>query len=223
MRKRKMVNILSFGDSNTYGLIPGGAGRYGKHVRWTGRLQDELGEGYHVIEEGLCGRTTVFEDEFRPGRRGADLVGIAMETHNPVDILIIMLGTNDCKTRYKASAGIIAKGAEKVIKRAKQYGTDDLQILLISPIHLGRGVGEEGFDPEFDEQSERVSRKLAAEYAKVAQREGCAFLDASGVAFPGEADREHLDQNGHRALAEAVEEKIREMEYQKRQWDTVSA
>lgn len=111
------MNILCFGDSNTWGYKPDKSGRYDENIRWTGLLQKKLGSGYHIIEEGLCGRTTVFQDELREGRRGLDLIGVTVKMHNPIDLMIIMLGTNDCKTRYRASASVIAKGLDQVIRK----------------------------------------------------------------------------------------------------------
>lgn len=198
------MNILCFGDSNTYGYKPDGTGRFDENTRWTSLLQKKLGANHHIIEEGLCGRTTVFSDEFREGRRGLDTIGITVESHNPVDLLILMLGTNDCKTRYNASAGIIAKGLEQTILKAKKSSSQPFELLIISPIHLGKGIGEENFDPEFDEHSELVSKHLAHEYQKISNLYHAAFLDASTVAAPSETDREHLDASGHSALAEAI-------------------
>lgn len=103
------MNILCFGDSNTYGYKPDGTGRFDTNTRWTSLLQKKLGADHRVIEEALCGRTTVFQDDLREGRRGLDLIGVTLEMHNPIDLLIVMLGTNDCKTRYNASAGTIAQ------------------------------------------------------------------------------------------------------------------
>lgn len=120
------MNILCFGDSNTWGYKPDKSGRYDENIRWTGLLQKKLGSGYHIIEEGLCGRTTVFQDELREGRRGLDLIGVTVEMHNPIDLMIIMLGTNDCKTRYKASASVIAKGLDQVIRKARQNASRHL-------------------------------------------------------------------------------------------------
>lgn len=202
------MNILCFGDSNTYGYKPDGTGRFDENIRWTSLLQKKLGTDHRIIEEGLCGRTTVFSDELREGRRGLDTIGITVESHNPVDLLILMLGTNDCKTRYNASAAIIAKGLEQTIIKARKNASQDFELLIISPIHLGKGVGEEGFDPEFDERSELVSKHLAAEYKKIALQYQATFLDASNVAVPSETDREHLDESGHTALAEAIYQTI---------------
>lgn len=122
------MNILCFGDSNTYGYKPDGTGRFDTDTRWTSLLQKKLGADHRVFEEGLCGRTTVFQDDLREGRRGLDLIGVTMEMHNPIDLLIVMLGTNDCKARYNASAGTIAKGLAQVIQKAQKT----LPSLLIS-------------------------------------------------------------------------------------------
>ena len=202
------MNILCFGDSNTYGYKPAGSGRFDADTRWTGILQKKLSYKHPVIAEGLCGRTTVFQDELREGRRGLDTIGITIEMHNPVDLLVIMLGTNDCKSRYGASAGTIARGLDQVIEKAKKNASQPFRLLLISPIHLGHGVGESGFDPEFNTSSEIVSRELAVEYEKIARKHQAEFLDASAYALPSVTDREHLDEAGHAALAEAIYKKI---------------
>lgn len=207
-----MKRILCFGDSNTYGYRPDGHGRYDETIRWTGRIQEMLGrEEYAIIEEGLCGRTTVFEDEIRPNRKGIDAIRMIIESHNPLDIIFIMLGTNDCKTRYGASAGTIAKGIEQIIGSVRHFAGKETRIVIISPIHLARGVGEDGFDPEFDERSVEVSLQLAKALRKIALDNNCSFLDASTVAKPSETDREHLDEEGHAKLADLVAARIREL------------
>lgn len=202
------MNILCFGDSNTYGYCPDGSGRFDADTRWTGLLQKKLGTNDLIIEEGLCGRTTVFSDELREGRRGLDTIGILLESHAPVDLLILMLGTNDCKTRYNASAGTIAKGLEQVITKALKSSSHPFRLLVISPILLAPGVGDPGFDPEFNKSSELVSQNLAVEYEKIAARYHADFLDAASVATASETDRQHLDAPGHRLLAEAIYKKI---------------
>ena len=202
------MNILCFGDSNTYGYKPDRTGRFDESIRWTGLLQKKLGPDYHIIEEGLCGRTTVFQDELREGRRGLDLIGVTVEMQTPVDLMILMLGTNDCKTRYGASAAVIARGLDQIIRKARKSSPTPFDILVISPIHLGKGVGEPDFDPEFNSGSEAVSRNLAAEYRKVALQNHAAFLNAADFAFPSVTDREHLDEAGHAALADAVYRRI---------------
>ena len=110
--------ILCFGDSNTYGYIPGGNGRrYGPDVRWTGLLSAWLKPECLIIEEGLPGRTTVFEDPILPGRKGSDYFYPCLWSHAPLDMLLLMLGTNDCKMRFGASAKNIASGIEALVRR----------------------------------------------------------------------------------------------------------
>lgn len=203
-----MKQILCFGDSNTYGLIPGTKERYPWEVRWTGILAQGVKEkGFQVVEEGLCGRTTVFEDELRENRKGAAVLPMILESHQPLEKVILMLGTNDCKTIYQASAEVIGKGIEKLVHQI-QAADENIEILLVSPILLGEGVGEEGYDPEFNQESVKISKELKIVYEQVAKRNGCTFLAASDYAKASGADREHLDETGHRRLAEAVLQKI---------------
>ena len=99
-----MRQILCFGDSNTYGLIPGTANRYSWGTRWTSILDEKLQfYGYRVAEEGLCGRTTMFADAYRPGRSGIDMLPAILETHRPLELVVLMLGTNDCKAAYETT------------------------------------------------------------------------------------------------------------------------
>ena len=165
-----MKQILCFGDSNTWGLIPKTNKRYAWGVRWTSILNDTLNAGlngidneereqYRVIEEGLCGRTTVFDDPLRDGRNGVKILPTILETHNPVDIVIIMLGTNDCKTVYNASAEFIGQGVKRLIGQVKSY-IPDSKILLISPIQLGEGVEEYDYRSNLSELIKRADDKL---------------------------------------------------------------
>ena len=206
-----MKNILCFGDSNTYGYNPVTKGRFPDNIRWSGRLKCKVEKyNYSVIEEGLVGRTTVFEDSVRTGRKGSDFLIPLLESPFPVDTVILMLGTNDCKSIYNTTPHIIGKGIELLIKQIKDYNKD-INILLISPIHLGEQVWKEEFDPEFSPESVEVSRKLTDVYKKIADEFGVEFLAASSVADSSEADQEHMNPEGHAALAGAIEEKIYQM------------
>jgi lysophospholipase L1-like esterase len=114
-----MAVIVAFGDSNTWGYDPATATRFAPQVRWTGVMQRELGPDHSVIEEGLNGRTTVFDDPIEPDRRGADYLPPCLRSHAPLDLLIIALGCNDMKMRFSASPGDIADGAERLIEIAR--------------------------------------------------------------------------------------------------------
>lgn len=202
-----MKRILCFGDSNTYGYLPDGSGRYSEDIRWTGRLQKKLSEEAIIIEEGLCGRTTVFQDELRTGRRGVEILPVLLESHAPLDLVIVMLGTNDCKTVYGASAEVIGMGIEKIISQIKSV-SPQAKILLISPILLGEHVWKSEFDPEFSVESVQVSKKLKNVYKKIAEQNNCTFLAASDIANPSEEDQEHLDAAGHEVLSKGIYESI---------------
>lgn len=198
-----MKTVLCFGDSNTYGLNPKDNSRFDYNTRWTGILDRRLrAKDCRVVEEGLCGRTTVFPDVLRRNRRGVDVLPFLLESHYPIDYAVIMLGTNDCKSRFNSNEHTIAEGLRMLVKQVR--AASDAKILIVSPIHLAHGVGENGYDTEFDEKSVSVSEKLKQTYSDVAKEENCFFLAASDYAKPSESDREHMDEKGHSALANAV-------------------
>jgi len=199
-------NILCFGDSNTYGLKPDGTGRYDFTVRYPGRLQVLLGDEYHVIEEGCPGRTTIFDDEKHPYKKGMDYITPCLQSHNPISYVIVMLGTNDCKSAFRATEKEIASGLSEIIGRIRCAVSAATGILIISPIHLGENVWKPGYDSEFNRESVIVSKALAAEYKKLAKETDCDFLDASAFVAPSQIDEEHLDEVGHNKLARAVAE-----------------
>lgn len=206
-----MKQVLAFGDSNTWGYNPENGERFGWGVRWTSILQKNMEtDQVHIIEEGLCGRTTVFEDELRDGRRGIDALPILLESHAPLDAVVLMLGTNDCKSIYHASEYEIGKGIARLLDKIRQI-QKTAKVLLMSPIWLGDNVWEPEFDPEFDEKSVQTSHRLKAVYEKVAQDYGIEFLAASDYATYSQADREHMDADNHGKLAAAVEGKLREI------------
>lgn len=199
-----MKNILCFGDSNTYGYKPDGSGRFDYNIRYTGVLQGLLGDNYHIIEEGCPGRTTVFNDTKRPYKNGYDYIIPCVQSHTPLDYLIIMLGTNDCKQAFNASAIDIANGLEAIIKAVKSVINSNSNILIICPIHLGEHMGITGYDPDFNKKSIFTSYALGREYKKIAVNNGCMFLDGAVLASPSTIDDEHLDEIGHLALGTAV-------------------
>ena len=96
----KQKTILCYGDSNTWGYDPVNACRYDRNIRWPGVLQKELGQAYYVKEEGLCGRTTVWDDPVEGHKNGLKQLTPILHSHCPLDLVVIMLGTNDLKMRY---------------------------------------------------------------------------------------------------------------------------
>ena len=202
-----MKTIVCYGDSNTYGYNPENGFRYEYEERWTTILQKELKDSAIVIPEGLNGRTTSFEDELRPGRNGATYLDPCLHSHGPIDLVVLMLGTNDCKTIFGASAEIIGKGIARLLEQINQYA-DKMKVLVISPIYLGEKVWQDGYDQEFSPESVEVSKKLEPVYEKVAGKYGKRFMRAADYASPSEADQEHMDGQSHKILADAIYRKL---------------
>lgn len=209
-------HIVCFGDSNTHGYCTKTNGRFSEDERWTSLLGRYLGDDYLICEEGLSGRTTVFEDPLFEGLNGLSAIFQSLMTHEPVDLLILMLGTNDTKERFSSNAENIAKGMERLTRKALSV-TDawhhDPRILLIAPAPI-----EEGYETTFiaDEMGKgcvEKSRALALYYEDIAKRLGIYFLDASTI--PGihmhPKDHMHLDLNSHMLLAKKLASLIPDM------------
>lgn len=209
-----MKSILCYGDSNTFGSNPAGLPvRHPYSVRWPGRLQALLGEEFLVIEEGMGGRTTVWDDPLEPGRRGLDFLLVALQSHRPLDLVILSLGTNDCKTIFHASPRAITRGMQCLMDTVRRFsygpGVQVPEILIISPIHMGPKVADSVFGV-FDEESARKAEQLAPLYEQLARQYRCGFLDGAKYGFPG-PDQLHMTAEGHKALAEAVAGKVKGM------------
>ncbi len=197
-----LKQLLCFGDSNTWGLIPNTKDRYSWGVRWTSILQQKL-QNVRVLEEGLCGRTTIFDDAYRKNRNGLESLPEILESSYPLDAAIIMLGTNDCKSYYNSNSFKIAKGLGLCIDELSKYISPE-KILVVSPIFLGENVWKEEYDPEFDTRSVETAKKLYSEYKKVALEKGTNIISAADYVQPSEADQEHLTAQGHKILANAI-------------------
>ena len=202
-----MKQILAFGDSNTWGLIPGTGERYPEHIRWTGILRKAVApHGYRVLEDGVCGRTTVFRDPFRSGLRGIDSIGRYQDLSG-LAAVILMLGTNDCKTAFHASPEEIGRGLEQCLVRFEVLVPPE-RILVISPLLLGQDVWRPEKDPAFDRLSVMTCAALKDVYSGIAARRGCPFLAASSFASVSHLDEEHMNAEGHERLAAAILEKL---------------
>ena len=125
--------VMCFGDSNTWGFPPDGGARYDRQTRWPGVLQRELGDGYYVVEEGLPGRTTVWDDPVEGDKSGLKQLVPLIHSHAPLDLLIIMLGTNDFKSRFSVSAQDISWSIGRLVKVARDSGTSDPEVLVVCP------------------------------------------------------------------------------------------
>lgn len=197
------MNILCFGDSNTYGYIPGGLGRYNTEQRYTGILQNILGYRFRVAEDGVCGRTAVFEKD-SPGKRGIDCIGMAVKQNKP-DILVVMLGTNDCKAKFNADAEKITDGMVQLINTAK-FIRPQLKVILCAPVFIGYEAL--GCSNDYSEKSLLVSRRLPDSYRRIAMQNGYSFLDANMAADADPKDGEHMNEESHTRFAKILAEMV---------------
>lgn len=201
--------IICFGDSNTHGYDTANDGRFDVSVRYPGRLAALLGDAYDVKEEGLSGRTCCFDDPLFEGLNGLRAISPVLLTHEPVDLLIIMLGTNDVKARFSATAPNIAKGMERLLQKAIDTHTawrSCPHILLVCPPPIAPGYAQAVFAEEMGAGCAEKSTALAAYYQQTAERLGCHFLDAGSI--PGiqmhPRDCMHLSAESHTLLAKRL-------------------
>lgn len=214
--------VLCYGDSNTWGVSPTRDGRFKPLVRlpeskrWTGIAQAALGDGYKLLVDGNCGRTTVSEDPIEGEKSGKAYLVPCLWSQMPLDLVVIMLGTNDLKPRFSMSAWDCSAGLEVLIRivRSSGCGYDGTcpPILIMSPIHIkadrsGTWLDEMFGGPEVAAQS----HQLAKYYKTVADGCGCYFLDAAKYASPCDEDGIHINPPDHVPLGNAVAGKIREI------------
>ena len=206
-----MKTVLCFGDSNTWGWNPATQARYARGDRWPGVLRSELGDGYEVIEEGQNGRTTVWNDPIEGYRNGREYLIPCLPSHAPINLVIIMLGTNDLKVRFSLSAYDIASGAGVLVDivQRSDAGVDGGPplVLLVAPPPLGRLT-------EFADMfggAVPKSRKFSEQFRRVADECGCALLDASQVIVSSGLDGVHFEAGEHRKLGHAVAQSVVEI------------
>lgn len=203
-----MKRILCFGDSNTYGHNPKDASRLSR--RWTRCIAEILGSDYEIIEEGLCGRTTVFPvNGIIDGWEGSTLLKPVIATHKPYDLLIIMLGTNDLLLSTGADISDSARGLEELIKTARENFQSE--ILVISPILIDKSVKDNEIFCELygPERACELSKQFAGSYKPIALKYGCHFMNAADFAQASALDGVHMDEKNHKQLAKAIAAKIK--------------
>lgn len=214
-------HIVCFGDSNTHGYTSDptdcldGANRYNEQERWPCLLQRLLGEEYLVIEEGLNGRTTCFDDPLEEGLSSIPYITPCLKTHADVDLLVIMLGTNDTKGRFGASAACIGQGMARLVKKAMNtecWGEKGPNVLVLAPPPMPEGVYQGIFADTMGDDCAEKSRQLAECYAQQCSLLGCHFADAGkfGCEF-NEIDYMHLTKCGHKVMAEKLAQIIPEL------------
>jgi lysophospholipase L1-like esterase len=207
----KTRTVLCYGDSNTHGHDPETGDRFPREVRWPGVLQHVLGEEYVVIEEGLGGRTSNWDDPFSAGRNGRAYLPPCLASHAPIDLVVIMLGTNDLKRYFRVDASEIALGVGALVEIAHYSGCGPEgqapAVLIVAPVPLGEATKRSmlwGLGKARDE-----SEKLAEQYGTLGELWGCEVFDAGTVASVDPADGVHLDAEAHKNLGEALADEVR--------------
>jgi lysophospholipase L1-like esterase len=209
-----MKRILCYGDSNTYGFTPKTGDRFDEKTRWTKLLEKDLGSGYEVIEDGFNGRTTVFDDPGVEGRNGKESLVPGLKDNRPLDLVILMLGTNDIKPLFARCAKDIADGIETLVRiildPETHEGLPAPEILVVSPIEVRESIVDSCYSDGFGLlKAVAMSKELPPLVEAVAKRNGCHYIDAAKYAVASDIDAIHLDEKGHASLARAFAGQVR--------------
>lgn len=205
-----MRTVLCFGDSNTWGFDPATEERFPRDVRWPGRLQAALGDEWHVVEEGLNGRTATLDSPLAPGKNGLTYLEPCLDSHAPLDAVLIALGTNDLAERYGLTPTDVARAAARlahVVSRSEAGvdGRPPLPILVCPP-----RVGETAWGEDWAGAPAK-SVVLPERFRAVAEEDGYALIDLGEVTRFSDIDGIHLDAAAHAAVAEHVERALRRL------------
>lgn len=209
-----MKTVLCYGDSLTWGYDPETIGRHAYEDRWPSVLQKALGDQAQIIPEGLNGRTTAFDDHLADcDRNGARILPTILQTHAPLDLIVILLGTNDMKPVVAGSAFAACQGIARLVRLVRGHAWpseyDAPDILIVAPPVI-RETANAAFAASFVGGIEESS-KLATLYRDLADELGCGFFDASSVAATSPLDGIHLDAENTRALGRGLEPIVRMM------------
>lgn len=206
-------NILCFGDSNTWGYDPVRKKRFPQEKRWTGILQKLLGSSCYVIEEGLNGRTTVWDDPVEGGmgdKNGMKVLPTLLSTHTPLDLILVMLGTNDLKKRFSVSAYEAALGVERLILivRRHNYAPEGSvpEILIASPPRISFLC--EDFKNHFLASAPEESKRFHEHLHETADANACHYINMGDYIEPSDRDGIHIPEKSQKIVAEKFFQKI---------------
>ncbi|MBR6801283.1 MAG: hypothetical protein IKM61_06000 [Eubacteriaceae bacterium] len=195
-----MKKIICYGDSNTFGHNAIEFKRYDENTRWCGILKKNMSDKAEIIEMGLNGRTVGTDESLISDRNAAKTIESELQAYN-ADIIIIMLGTNDCKTDYKYSADDIAGHMDLLLKKVKNISPAS-RILLVSPVPMTEKCSASSLG--FDINSSDVSKQLSEKYQLLAQKHQINFTDAGKWNVELTGDGCHYTADGHKTFAENI-------------------
>lgn len=199
-----MKTVLIYGDSNSHGTMPmnvaGESRRYAPGVPWPDVMAAALGSDVRVITEGLPGRTTVHEDTVEGGaRNGIAVLPAVLHSHKPIDLLLVMLGTNDLKPRFSVTANEIARSLERIVRQARIEGTCGPEV-LIAPTP----VRETGTLVQVFAGAQTRQQGLTGQIEAAAGRLGCGFVDAGEHVSVSDQDGVHWEAGAHAVFGAAM-------------------
>lgn len=209
----EQIKILCYGDSNTWGYISGSNHqRYGNDERWTKILAKLLGNNFEIIEEGLNSRTLISNDT-RPGKEGKngyEYLIPCLDTHDPIDLVILMLGTNELKSTYNKNAKDIGEMLEKyfvktILNRKSQLKDSYPKLLIVVPPIVNEKQDYCKANDKYSGATQK-SKELNDIYKNIAERYNCEFLSNQGLETG--IDGVHLTKESHKKLAEMLKDKI---------------
>ena len=210
-----MKTILCYGDSNTFGYDPSSGLRFPETVRWPGRLRHLLGTEYRLIEEGCNGRTTVFSEPLEPWKSGLYYLRPCLNSHKPLDLVILMLGSNDLKKSFHATAEQIAEGVGTLIEVIQTFLFEKQGytpgVLLATPPEIGEDIVSSPLRNVFTETAVFRSRQFSRLYRQIAKKYGCIYFNTAEFVRASELDSLHLSPEGHEKLANALCQVVREI------------
>jgi lysophospholipase L1-like esterase len=211
-----LTAVLCYGDSNTWGYEASTQERLGRWNRWPGVLQRELGDDVHVIEEGQNGRTTVFDIPFEANRNGLTFLPVALQTHAPLDAVVIDLATNDLflpgVNAYHAAHGAMKLAEVALTSELGPEGRAPAVLVVVPPPFAQLGAWDLNESPDAGRESERLSQAFRAAAVQYAE-DGfdIPLLDLREHVSSSPVDGIHFEADGHRAIGLAVAGRMREL------------
>lgn len=214
-----MKTILCYGDSNTWGYVPGSFNeknyymeRYSCHQRWPSILQKILGSDYYVIEEGLNGRTTNVDYKDFAGRNGKTFLPVCLYSHAPLHLVILVLGINDLKAEFKRTSQEVTQGLSELIDiiQTSTFGPDmqsPPKILLIGYPIPSR---EDGYEDNIFAGAIARAKQFDQDFKKLAAKANCFYFNAAPHIVLSEIDGIHFDEKAHDIFAHIISEQIKE-------------
>lgn len=207
--------IVCFGDSNTWGFNARTMERFPEGVRWTTLLAEMLGDEFQVIEEGLSGRTSVIDDPLFEGLNAYQYIHPCLMSHAPLELVIIMLGTNDTKERFNLTSYNIAQGIARLSQKAKNTPAAKKggfpKVLVVAPPPIGKEYYETEVGKSMGRECDLKSAEMPQHLMELLEIQGTEFLDTKGHVQMNNIDFMHLDEEGHKQLSQLVFNKVKNL------------